>query len=109
MHRGLEKLGNIGPSLLAASQRVPFLLLPYGSHLCGVGLFMESLPSFQAARRSLFFARAISRADEWEDGKVATGEVYAKWIDGADKSREKNRMNAWLNVTPASQETLKRA
>lgn len=36
-------------------------------------------------------------------------EVYAKWIDGADKSMEKNRMNAWLNVTPASQETLKRA
>ena len=36
-------------------------------------------------------------------------EVYAKWIDGADKSTEKNRMNAWLNVTPASQETLKSA
>jgi integrase len=36
-------------------------------------------------------------------------EVYAKWIDGADKSREKNRMNAWLNVTPVSQETLKSA
>ncbi len=36
-------------------------------------------------------------------------EVYAKWIDDADKSREKNRVNAWLNVTPASQETLKSA
>jgi integrase len=36
-------------------------------------------------------------------------EVYAKWIDGADKSTEKNRMNAWLNVTPASQETIKSA
>jgi hypothetical protein len=36
-------------------------------------------------------------------------EVYAKWIDGADKSREKNRMNTWLNVTTVSQKTLRQA